>query len=824
MVKTTNFSFFIICLFYVFMTSCNTSKYIKDGQTLLTKNSIKFEGKEKIPNKTNLEYELSTLQQPKANTNFLWLIPREWYYFKNQVAKDTTISRWRRWENRVLSERPAWYKPTMSEATEEAMKNYLFRRGYFKAEVDSEDLNPKDNDKTIQITYLVNLGERFTMDTVTYISQDTAVQKLLRDNQAASFLKKGEPVDRLLYNQEVGRITTLMRNRGYAYFYPNFIAPLDGTSNEDKVNIEFTVLPPTEDLAHKKYWIGKVYLYPDYDAGIEQHLRDTMIDDMHFMIGENGFRVKPQTLISHTFLKEGKLFQQKDFDKTNNQFNALGVYKFVSIKQEVDIDNPELLNFHIYLTRSKQMEIGTDFEISTTNPSVGSSGNFNLLGFSLSPYFKNRNFFRGSELFIGRAEAGVELDLTRSRGRILNTLDVKVQAELYIPKFLDYLGLWRLMNKFGKEDKLISDEFYTSLKEKSSTRLSASYNALARLGFFRYDVFNATFGYDLQRSSRKRYVINHVGVDLLISRVDSAFQDILMTNPFLAESFGSQLFTGLLFRDLSYVYSSRANRKGGAWQILSTFETSGVEVWATNSVYNWANKNNATTFNIIRKNVIQDEGMPVEVRDTIDFSQYFRFDFDARYTQQFSKRHAGAVRMYAGAALPFGFSTEIPYVKQYFVGGPNSLRAFPARQLGPGAVENTSTIFYQTGDVKLEFNAEYRYDWFKIYTTTVELALFLDAGNVWNLGESDDPLGNFRLSALKDNDGNIIQKGFWDQIAIGTGLGMRFDLSFFIFRFDVGYPMRYPYLSTANDNKHWQFQQPWDWNKLNYNISLGYPF
>ncbi|MEL7021066.1 MAG: BamA/TamA family outer membrane protein, partial [Bacteroidota bacterium] len=208
-------------------------------------------------------------------------------------------------------------------------------------------------------------------------------------------------------------------------------------------------------------------------------------------------------------------------------------------------------------------------------------------------------------------------------------------------------------------------------------------------------------------------------------------------------------------------------------------------------------------------------------------AQYAKLQADIRYNKQFNPRSALALRLYTGVGFPFGFSQEVPYVKQYFVGGPNSMRGWDVRGLGPGSYVDDeisdSRFFYQTGDIRLEFNIEYRFNLFKIWSAVIEGATFIDAGNIWALNDDGRQGGQFLWKPKLEGD-TIVNDAFYKQIAINTGFGFRVDLSYFIFRVDMGYPLRYPSLHPSNGNRGARWQQVLALNRMNYVIGLGYPF
>jgi len=812
--KNTSYRWLVGWLLVVVGASCSTTKYLDEGEALLMSNEIELEATKKIPNKRNLEYELTTLYKQTPNTNTILppFVPREWWWF---YVKKKPEEKQKRKANQFilnsLAEEPVIYNDDVAQTTARSMQYYLQNKGYFEAEV-AVDENIRKNEEKIDVTYLVSPNELYTIDTTVFISTDTAVQKILDSISTATILAPGTPVSSDIYTLEANRITSYLRNHGYAFFYPNFIAPLQGDSSNHEVQLELEVLPPGGENAHPTYDVGEVYVFPDYDPLVStQPTLDTIIDGIHFYTPNENLQIRPQVLLDAIQLRPGDLYQQENYDKTNQRLNGLGVFRFVSVKQEIDSLNPNQLNYRILLTRASRMEFGTDVEVNYADRNLGRVQRINLIGLALNLSLSNRNLFRGAESLTSNIQTGVEIN-PQSIGdsTFWNTIDLRLQGELSIPKFVDYLGLWGgIYNLTHKNQEELSG-LYGLLKENGRTRIAASYNFVSLLNFYNFDLFNATFGYDVQRSNNRRFLFNHIGIDYLDPDTQPDFDAILDENPFLARSFGQQLFTGFLLRDASFIFNSRPNRFGSSWYFGANMEVSGLEVAAINSIYN-AFALQADTFRLA---------------NNVDFSRYLRLELDHRYTHILTPKQTLAFRLNYGVATPFGLSSDVPYVKQFFVGGPGSIRAFNAREVGPGSYRDPLTadpenrlLFYQTGDVKLELNAEYRLDFFEVFGTTVEGATFLDVGNVWTLREDTTRIGSqFLLSAKKDEKGQIINDAFYKQLAVGTGVGVRFDFSYFIFRFDMGYPLRIP--SLAENNWITDFR----WNRVNYNIALGYPF
>lgn len=792
---------------------CNTTKYLQNDQILLASNEIKLTSDKKIPNKRNLAYELTTLykQVPNTNTTIPPFVPREWWWFYVKNKPDgRDSSKINRFILREWAEPPVIYDEELAEATARSMQFYLQNKGYFDAVVVPDD-NIRKNNKKIDVTYLVHPNQLYTIDTTIFTSSDTVIQRILNSIHEESLLKKGEAVSAELYNLEANRITTYLRNNGYAFFYPNFIAPLQGDSLNKEVRLELEVLPPGGNTQHQIYTIGDIFVFPDYDP-LQQDtvFMDTIINGVHFYSPDKEMRIRPQVLLDAIQLESGELYRQENFDLTNQRLNALGVFRFVSVRQEIDSLRPDVLNYRILLTRTPRMEFGTDVEVNYADRNLGRNYRVNLIGLALNLSLSNRNLFGGAESLTSNVQTGVEINPAGlGNNTFWNTVDIRLQAQLNIPKFVDYLGLWKGLYNIGHKKGQEPSGFYKLLDQQAITRLTGSYNYVSLLNFYDYYLLNAAYGYDVQQSNTHRILINHIGIDYLSPDTKPQFDTILMQNPFLGRSFGQQLFTGFLLRDASFIFNSRPNRFGESWYFGINGEVSGAEVELFNGIYN-AFSLEADTFRL---------------GDT-DFSRYVRLELDGRYSRNLTPKQSVAFRLNFGIASPFGLTADVPYVKQFYVGGPNSIRAFNAREVGPGSYQDPLTadpenrlLFYQTGDLKLEFNAEYRLDYFKFYGTTVEGAFFLDAGNVWTLQEdATRPASQFLFKPRRNENGDIVNDMFLKQAAIGTGTGLRFDFSFFVFRFDLGYPLRIP----AQEDGVWV--KDFRWRNANFNLALGYPF
>ena len=801
--QSYKYCFFILTI--VFLTSCDTTKYLQEGQSYLKGNYIEFEKGTKIKNRTSLEYELETLFKQTPNQPFLWTSRRYFYFAQNDTLyRSKFMKKWKKFEGRRLAEVPVYFDTAKANATADAMKYYLQNKGWFWAETEYYQETNKKGTKT-KVYYVVKPNKQYTIDSIEFKSEDKKIEEIVNSISDESFLKKGKPVDVNLYNQEVARITEHLRNNGYAYFQPQHVGGLDGVDSADlKVKVILPIYPPTGQTEHKIYKVGDITIYPNYgqNFGLNQE-PDTTINGIRFVNNGEPFRVKPKTLLNSVSLKTGELYNREKEINTNLQLSSLGVFSFVTIKAEPDTIQENVLNFYILLTQNKKWEFGADFDINQTERSGGEAGTRNLLGLSFSPSLKSRNSFKGAELAILSSDFGIEF--TPCRNIPINTLDIGVQGDLYFPRFVDYLAFWKILNKVG----LTTDDYYKSLIGRATSRISAGYNFYSLLDYYSYNLFNASMGYDIQKSARSRFVVNNLGVDFLFPNLKSRFLDIVAQNPFLENSFKRQFLTGFFLRDFTYIYSPALRRTGGTWYFQGTAESSGLEVFGLNKLFN-AVDGSSNTWRL------QDA----------DLSKYFRVELDLRRYWQPRTTRTFVMRLNSGIIIPYADSEEAPYVKQFYVGGPQSIRGAYARGLGPGSYLDTTTIdlsqrnfFYQTGDIKLEWNIEYRFHMFRpLNLFDWNGAFFIDGGNIWTLDEDPNEAGRREGSKFE-------LKNTFKQMAISVGTGVRWDFTYFIMRFDFGTLIRHNYPDPARNNTYWaDFSTFKLKDRVAFHLGLGYPF
>ncbi len=770
-ISYTFFIFFILLL----GTSCGTLKHLEEGETMLRKNKIEIKDKNNVDNINDLKYELGGLTYQKPNSRFLGVLPSlgPWYYYRIQSKSDTTW--WGRFVLKNFAETPAIYSLEKADLSAENMEKALMNKGYFDAKVEFETKKKGLRKKKTHVTYIIRAGKRYYVDEVDFTSKDTAINKILQEIRKETLLPAGAPASKTAYEEEVRRITLHLLNNGYANFYKKYFSKLQtdslstDTSFNQLKNVELEVLLPKDSSQHKTYTIGKVTVISMYNRNGSPLIdKDSIFNNTHYFVGEGKHFIKLRALDRKIFLREGDIYRLENINKTRVQLGSLDIFQFVNIKASVSEQADSILNYEIRLIPKKRQEFGVDFEFNNSRIVTTSNA---FVGTAASLSYRNRNTFRGGEIFTARTEGGVEVIPRQNFG--VNAWNVNLNFSMDFPKYHDLLKTDDyILSRIFIPSKKARKNFYQKLKEEGVTNTSLKYNILANTGNYRIDIFAGSWGWKFRPNANWNVAVNKVGIDFLDPVLSQSFRDsVIAKNAYLERSFRSQLFTGGILRDINVVYRKDIGRSGKAsWLARGNLEVSGLEVWAINKIRNLDGlSNNDITFKLANK---------------YEFSQYVKLEGDFRYYIKGTGSRLFASRLNIGIAGDYGFSDEVPYVKQFAVGAPNSMRGWRLRELGPGSyvdpdVDESTTNFYQTGDFKLEANVEWRFHilWY------LKGAVFVDAGNIWSLNKNDEREGA-GIGKVSD---------LWNELAVNTGLGFRLDVDYFILRFDLGYRVLNPY-------------------------------
>ncbi|HPI08730.1 MAG TPA: BamA/TamA family outer membrane protein [Saprospiraceae bacterium] len=772
------FGWFVLCL----LTACNVTKHLDTakGEHLLVANSLELKAERKLnfAERAPLMYQLEGYYKQKPNQRAFGLFrTRLWFYYKYHDRN----TKFAKWATSRIAEPPTIYEEDLARKTALNFENQMRQRGYFNA-VASFDTDTINQYK-VKTKYNLILGPLYHIDSIFFESRDSLVEQVMHLTEGETLLHRGDAVDGLVFEAERLRITSALKNRGYAFFTPNFVE-FTGDTTGLRTNVTVEVLLPGDSMMHKTYTIGKIAVFSSLLPDVSFIRKDTTINGIYFASADPKFQVKPERLYNAIALQPSWPYRQIDFDKTTHNLNALGVFRFVTVKPSQDSIQPDKINVAISFRPNKRLPIGGGVELnSSTSPSLAR----NLLGVSSNLSFTNRNLFRGAEHLQSNVQYNIEFGVGERRFIFSN--EVKFLNELVFPRFFDYFGFWRSMHgmRFGQK-RILPTALYNRMKADGQARYSLNYNYLNVTDFFAYNLINTSFGYDIRSSPEHQYNIDQVGIDVL-----RLIDTLKVSNEFLKRSFSNQLFTGFVLRAFNYNYAGQANRFGERWAFRFNSDLSGLEELAINRL--WSIPFGKQTWTL----------------GGLNFAQYLRLDLDATYTREFRKDLIGALRVGSGVIVPYGDTKDAPYVKQFFVGGPSSLRAWRIRQLGPGGYNDSKAIqpYYQAGDFRFEFNGELRFPliwWLKG-------AVFLDGGNIWTI----------RPDSLRP--GSQLRWDSYKNIALGTGVGIRGDFSYFVIRVDFGLPLRWPFRQDESGS-YWALNKftRLQWKDFNPNLAVGYPF
>ncbi len=776
--------FFLICSL---LFSCAPAKLLKNDDHLLKKNKINILDVEDPVDRSDLRSELSNLLITKTNRNWIG-IPREWFYLK--LADKSNPNKIQSFILKRIAEKPAIYDSTKTNETAFRLEQYLKnKKGFYKAKVDYKVI---DGRRSTFVEYYASLYKRSYVHNSVYIGNDFEIIEQLIDNKKESFIKKGTPIDAFIFDLEKQRIVNFLQNQGYANFNNSHIAIKGDSTNFNKdIEIFIEILNPTSSEKHQKYRVGEINIITDKALRLgDSILTSTELDQRVFKSHRSKFLVKPDILNKKVFMDRGSLYSKDEYYKTIRKLTDLSTYKFVKVNPYFLSENDTIINYNIQLSPQ------TYKWVSSLN-NDGYYSTLNNFGLGLGGSLQNRNAFRGSEVYSLSAESGIELNVGSFNNEdvsLVRTALASVQNKLSFPKFIDIYQSLNLVNNLN----LVSDNTASQIRDNAETEFSLGINYNQTFNYNTIVSFNAAYGFDYIPNQKDRVIFNQTGIDLILyTQKDTAFLNDIADNQLLANSFKNSLFTGILFQKLGIVRSAKLPRLDMNLTSIFELEVSGAEIAAANAAYNGIlNKNELWSFS-----------------DSLDYANFIKIEIDERFSKVINDISSFAFRFNAGAAFKYYDDQTVPYVRQFFNGGPSSIRAWQPRELGPGAFSQAAStpgedfIFFQAGDVILESSLEYRFDLPSIF----EGALFLDAGNIWTL--SEDP----------DRPGSRLTNQFYKQIAIGTGYGIRMDFSYFIIRFDFGYKLRNPYVN-AESPRYWQ-NLIRDNNRLgNLNIAINYPF
>lgn len=776
-----NFSLFLLLISCCFLFSCTATSFLKDDETFYDGSSIHFESHGKVRGKKNISSKLEELIEPKPNFKFLGMRPEVWIYYTMDAPKKPKGLR--SWIRKKVGEPPVLMKDVNPERTANILQGNLFNSGFFESQVSSSSSVKK---KKGHVTYTIDLYPPFRIQTIEYPA-DTMFTSLIEEIKKESLIKTGRRYNLQRLKSELSRIEAIVENHGYYYFDDRYLLfEADTTVGNRKVDLTLTLLPETPEKAKRKYVLKDINIINDYylhSDSTRDEAKVVEVGGYHYSSTNETYR--PKIIANVVNLKKDSLYRRDNHNYTISHLMGLGTFKFVNIKYKESPDSLDGLNTDIFLTPALKKSLRFETQM------VSKSNNF--VGPGVGITFTNRNFMRGAERFEWTINGSYEWQISNKQTTPINAIQFSTEASLSIPRMILPVNIYRYSNKYLPR-----------------TNIKAGMDFQRRIGYFQMNSFNVGFGYIWRETTTKSHEFFPIDISYVrVSDVTADFQELLDDNPTLKNSFQNQFIPGMHY---SFTLNTQLKE-----QETQTFSDAGISKSTFYFKGNFSMSGNL--LHLINKNTSSEEGPPYSFLGQ-PYSQFVMGDIDFRYNWQMSRRNKLVTRIAFGSGYPYGNSITLPYVKQFSSGGSSSIRAFPARSIGPGTYNvyddpNYDEDYFvdQRADIKLEGNVEFRYDIFRY----LKGALFVDAGNIWLWSKSEDP----RPGATFNED------TFLKELAVGTGLGFRLDFNFFIIRFDFAFPIRKPYLP---DGERWVFDEidfgSKNWRKENLilNIAIGYPF
>ena len=763
---------YILIFILAIFSSCSVNKFIPEEHYLLDEVNIISDTKEVKPS----SFYTYIRQNPNAKWFNLVRVPMRIY-----CISGTDSTKWNNRFFRKIGDAPVIYDESIARKSQQEIEKAVRNMGYMRAKVHLDTTIQKNK---LKLNYQIEAGEPYTVKHIAYNIDDWQINDLIEQDSTQSLLYNGMPFDVVALDTERQRITKLLQSKGYYHFNKDFLVyQADTARNTFQVDLTMKLLPfqrrkEDEPTPHKPFKIRKVNFLTETEIGDPTTDDYNQYDSIEYkglnVYYDKNIYLRPSTLANFSYLRPGQLYNEQDVQNTYTAMGRLHALKYTNIRfNEVHQNDSVMLDADILLTKAKNQSMA--FEIEGTN----SAGD---LGAAASLTYQHRNVFKGSETFSFKVRGAYEAITGLQEG--YESDDYKeygVEASLNFPEF-----------KFP----FLSSEF--KRKIQATSEVGIDFNSQIRPEFIR-TLTSASWSYrwtDKRRSNHRFDLlsVNYVYVPWKSANFNAYLENLTDRNSILIKSYEDQLIvrTGYSFTYNSANDRNRSTGNRNPYSIRINVEEAGNLLYLASKTINSKPK--------------IDKGFVIA---NIPFAQYIKGDFDFAQNWNIDNRNSFVFHIGMGVAYPYANSQMLPFEKRYFSGGPNSVRGWSVRSLGPGSYkgkEGNVNYINHTGDIKLDLNIEYRTHLF----WKLNAAAFIDAGNIWNIRDYEgQEEGTFRFNR------------FYQQLAVAYGLGIRFDLDYLILRFDGGMKAVNP--MEEGKNKY-PLLSPRMGRDFTFHFAVGYPF
>lgn len=764
----------------LFLVGCSNTKFIPKGDYLYTGASVNIIADSLTKNKkSSLKNTFEEILIPKPNTSILGLRPKLYVYnITSEPKKEKGLKYWLKYR---VGEKPVYLSSVDIPFNLDLMKNTGENLGYFNISASYDTIS---RGRKVKIKYNVSPRAQYLIEKVAFPKDSTILANEINKIADKSVLKVHEPFNLANIKRERERIDSSLKEKGFYYFDPdNIIVQVDSTVHKNRVNLNVKIKDNTPELSRKQYTIDKIYIYSDYNLRNPRRLNrmvkvndktDTILwkDNTYIIDPKKKFR--PQIYDRALYFKSGDLYNRSNHNLTLNRLINLGTFKFVKNQFVLSDSTANTFDVFYYLTPNEFKSLRLE--------TLGKSNSASYVGGEVNFNWRHKNFLKGAEVFAASLYTAIDFQMGGNNKDANNIYRVGSKISLTWP---------RIIAPF---------KFQSSSAFVPKTRIELGYEYQNRTQWYTLHNFNANFGYLWKENALREHDLKIIDVTYVTpEHITDKYKEKIAEeeakgNLSSKRAVEKQLIFGPVY---AYTYTNTMFPK------KHTFYYKGMLDLSANLT---GLISNASVEKNRQKTIL---GVP--------YSQYAKMEHDFRYYMKINEKSQLAARFIGGVAYPYGNSEFMPFSKQFFVGGSNSIRAFRARTLGPGSFDprpgenETASFPDEAGDIKLEANLEYRAN----IVGFLNAAVFIDVGNVWLIN--------------KDNGkpGGEFSKNFVSEVAVGTGVGLRFDFSILILRTDLAFPLRVPY---GDKKDRWILDEmkpsdkQWRKDNLMLNIGIGYPF
>ncbi len=757
-------SIFLVSLLMV-LAGCSNTRFLTKDQLLYTgRKKVEIINKQKVKKTSSVKNQVSSITSYKVNNSLFGrrVLPPIglWVYNYWKVNKPK-----KGWLYKTLSSSPVLISDVNPELRAKKIENELFDLGYFHTRAWSTIIINPRNPRKAKVLYTVDLSPPYHFNTISFDTLSDNLDTLISKDKFRNQIRSGDQFDLTKLKTSRDDLSKRLQDSGYFFLIPEFIEmKADTTIENKKLNLVIGKRKELPRSVSSAYRINYIIIKNSRPSDSEYLKADTAWYDNIAIISRDSI-LKHDVLINSVYFHKGDNYSYTAYQNTLNRLNNLGVFKSVNISFEQNKRDSLacLLDVIITLVMSDNINLAVEGNLMTK-----SSGYFGPL---VTTGISHGNAFRGAERLKLSLTGGLEWQWGSKSESQLGTLSYEIGAStgLTFPKII--IPFRRSRN---------------SLMILQRTSLNLDLNLLNRTAY--YKMFSTKINLNYQWSRNKN--IQHSLYPIYINSVNllettPEFDSVVNENIYIRKSFEEQFIFGAKY---DFTYNNTLTIRPNNFMFQGGISTSGNLV------------------DLIAGIGKTGSDRPYYFMNNI-YSQYLKLTTDFRYFRNgFNKSFV--FRFYAGVGIPYGNSTALPYVEQFFSGGAYSVRGFTARYLGPGSfhTDDQSGYIDQSGDIKLESNLEYRFGMSKL----LKGALFVDTGNIWLVNEDENrPGAKFHFN------------NFYDELAVGTGFGLRFDFTVFVLRADVGFPIRNPY---KTDNSNWLFGTDKIFSGGLFYLAIGYPF